>query len=232
MYCWLGGCFPRLSGVAPREGCLSRPDRLGQERVPFFQLVSARYERAAPIHLAHYPDLRLCSLAEVGLSRLPGTELQGLARVPRPHVTSQPDVGHHLAAGAESQHAGGAVLEYVSLCRHGLLAHNARQASKDSVESSALEPAFGVPSRRYRAICGSRKPMSLPSHRLSALAGSQVGSHSGWTEAVVCGRWWNRKAIAEPSKDGWGRRWTPLGDLRIRRLGVRVPPGVLSETPA
>jgi hypothetical protein len=28
---------------------------------------------------------------------------------------------------------------------------------------------------------------------------------------------------------GCGRPWTPLGDLRIRRLGVRVAPGALPK---
>jgi hypothetical protein len=28
-----------------------------------------------------------------------------------------------------------------------------------------------------------------------------------------------------------GHLWTPFGHLRIRRLGIRVPPGVLGKTP-
>ena len=47
---------------------------------------------------------------------------------------------------------------------------------------------------------------------LANAVGSQVGSQPLWTAA-----------------DGCGRLWTPLVDLRIRRLGVRVPPGVLTK---
>ena len=65
----------------------------------------------------------------------------------------------------------------------------------------------------------------------SVLAGSQVGSHVGWTAAVACGLWWNRKPLAEPCMDGCGHPRTPLGHLRFRRLGVRVAPGALGKRP-
>lgn len=42
-------------------------------------------------------------------------------------------------------------------------------------------------------------PLSAPS------AESHVGSHSGWTAAVVDGHWWKWKPAAEPSVDGCGR---------------------------
>ena len=39
-----------------------------------------------------------------------------------------------------------------------------------------------------------------------------------------------REPIREPADvDSYGRVWTLLNDLRIRKLGVRVPPGVLLE---
>ena len=64
---------------------------------------------------------------------------------------------------------------------------------------------------------------------LAPALGSQVGSHSSWTCVDSCGRWWNRKPSVPGRADTHGRLWTRLGDLRIRRLGVRVPPGVLLE---
>ena len=54
---------------------------------------------------------------------------------------------------------------------------------------------------------------------VSALAGSQVGSHSLWTCVDGCGRLWNRKPVVPTCVDGCGHPWTRLGDLRIRRLG-------------
>ncbi len=57
--------------------------------------------------------------------------------------------------------------------------------------------------------------------------GSQVGSHSPWTCVDGYGRRWNRKPVVPGCVDVGGHPWTPVGDLRIRRLGVRVPPGVL-----
>jgi hypothetical protein len=50
-----------------------------------------------------------------------------------------------------------------------------------------------------------------------ATFGSQVGSHSRWPPA-------DRRVRGHPR--------TRLGHLRIRRLGVRVAPGALSEAPA
>ena len=36
-------------------------------------------------------------------------------------------------------------------------------------------------------------------------------------------------AVASGSADAHGHTWTGLGDLRIRRLGVRVAPGALMQ---
>jgi len=46
-----------------------------------------------------------------------------------------------------------------------------------------------------------------------------------------CGHRWRWKPAVPARMDTNGRPWTPLGDLRIRRLGVRVPPGVPREAP-
>ena len=49
-----------------------------------------------------------------------------------------------------------------------------------------------------------------------------------------CGRVWTpkgRRNLPFLHVEGCGRRCTPLGDPRIRRLGVRVPPGVKYEAP-
>jgi len=43
---------------------------------------------------------------------------------------------------------------------------------------------------------------------------------------------WTRAPVVPARADPCGPPWTPLGDLRITRLGVRVPPGVLREAPA
>jgi hypothetical protein len=52
--------------------------------------------------------------------------------------------------------------------------------------------------------------------------------------AILCGRWWTavdagglETVVFRTCVDGCGRVWTGFVHLRIRRLGVRVPPGVL-----
>ncbi len=45
-----------------------------------------------------------------------------------------------------------------------------------------------------------------------------------------CGRLWTGRPSVPGCVDACGRLWTLLGDLRIRRLGVRVPPGVLLKS--
>ena len=62
--------------------------------------------------------------------------------------------------------------------------------------------------------------------------GSQVGSHSLRTTVDGHGRPWTRKPVVPGRVDACGHSRSALGDLRIRRLGVRVAPGALSETPA
>ena len=42
-----------------------------------------------------------------------------------------------------------------------------------------------------------------------------------------CGRLWTGRPFVSGCVDGCGRLWTLLVHLRIRRLGIRVPPGVL-----
>jgi hypothetical protein len=59
-----------------------------------------------------------------------------------------------------------------------------------------------------------------------AWSGSQVGSHSLRTPVDNPGREWNQEPLSPGEMDFRGQFWTPRGDLRIRRLGVRVPPGV------
>ena len=59
--------------------------------------------------------------------------------------------------------------------------------------------------------------------------GSQVGSHSLWTGLDGRGYRWNRNRSGSGRGDIPGRPWTQLGDLRIRRLGVRVAPGALRK---
>ena len=44
-----------------------------------------------------------------------------------------------------------------------------------------------------------------------------------------CGRLWTPVDTKAFRSGLCGRLWTPLGDLRIRWLGVRVPPGVLQK---
>jgi hypothetical protein len=67
----------------------------------------------------------------------------------------------------------------------------------------------------------------------SGSPGSQVGSHSLWTVVDCRGRGRTRKPVVPGHVDSRGRLRTPLGDLRIRRLGVELgefaesPPGVL-----
>ncbi len=55
----------------------------------------------------------------------------------------------------------------------------------------------------------------VPLHNIWPLgrAGSQVGSHSSWIAVNGC-----------------GRPWTPLGDLRIRRLWAQVLPSALAQS--
>ena len=96
-------------------------------------------------------------------------------------------------------------------------------------DHSIREPAGGsgqaMHAPSFVGRCG-----SLATPRASG-SGSQVGSHSLWTCVDGCGRLWNREPLFPACVDGCGRLWTRLGDLRIRRLGVRVPPGVPSESP-
>ena len=51
--------------------------------------------------------------------------------------------------------------------------------------------------------------------------GSQVGSHSLWTDTDGCGRRWVRNPCAATLLDSCGRLWTAVGDPRIRRPGLR-----------
>ena len=74
--------------------------------------------------------------------------------------------------------------------------------------------------------------LALLGHTGQANRGSQVGSHSLRIRVDGCGCRWTRNPCAATLLDSCGRRWTGCGDLRIRRLGVRVPPGVPRETPA
>jgi hypothetical protein len=67
--------------------------------------------------------------------------------------------------------------------------------------------------------------------RRSCATGSQVGSHSLRTPPDGGGRLWTWKPALPGPLDVPGHLWTPLGDLRIRRLGVQVSPGVLPGTP-
>ena len=57
--------------------------------------------------------------------------------------------------------------------------------------------------------------------------GSQVGSHSLWTAADGYGRLWTANRLVPDGMDRSGLLWTACVHLRIRRLGIRVPPGVL-----
>ena len=86
--------------------------------------------------------------------------------------------------------------------------------------------------RNFAWVSGlSRGPSEVRRSKGSALgpcdgAGSQVGSHSPWTAPDGRGRLWTRKPALPRQIDTHRHPWTPLGDLRIRRLGVRVPPRV------
>jgi hypothetical protein len=67
---------------------------------------------------------------------------------------------------------------------------------------------------------------ALPCTGPCASVGSQVGSHSLWTAADGYGRLWTANRLVPDGMDGCGRLWTACVHLRIRRLGIRVPPGV------
>ena len=72
-------------------------------------------------------------------------------------------------------------------------------------------------------------PMLSPSRTVCtpASVGSQVGSHSLWTSADGYGRLWTANRLVPDAMDRSGLLWTTCVHLRIRRLGIRVPPGVL-----
>jgi len=71
-------------------------------------------------------------------------------------------------------------------------------------------------------------PMLSPSRTVCtpASVGSQVGSHSLWTSADGYGRLWTANRLVPDAMDRSGLLWTTCVHLRIRRLGIRVPPGV------
>jgi len=60
-------------------------------------------------------------------------------------------------------------------------------------------------------------------------SGSQVGSHPAWIAVDGGGPGWSRRPATPGRMDSCGCLRTPLGDLRIRRLGVRVTPGALGK---
>ena len=87
--------------------------------------------------------------------------------------------------------------------------NHARARHVDS-DRSAREPAFCVP--LYWSFLAS--------------VGSQVGSHSRWTATDGDGRLRTANRLVADGMDCCGRLWTGCVHLRIRRLGIRVPPGV------
>ncbi len=75
------------------------------------------------------------------------------------------------------------------------------------------------------------KRSSLP----TASRHMRLASRSRWEpiwEPIAldgCGRLWTGRPSGPGCVDGCGRLWTPFAHLRIRRLGIRVPPGVPAE---
>ncbi len=95
-------------------------------------------------------------------------------------------------------------------------AHIAHDRTMDRALMRALDPAFCVP--LYWSFLAS--------------VGSQVGSHSRWTTADGYGRQRTANRFVPDATDDCGPLWTGCVHLRIRRLGIRVPPGVpLSPVP-
>ncbi len=84
------------------------------------------------------------------------------------------------------------------------------QITHDACTISSPGPA------RYPAFCA---PF-LPSFCTS------VGSHSLWTSTDGYGRLWTANPPVPDATDACGPLWTACVHLRIRRLGIRVPPGV------
>ena len=91
---------------------------------------------------------------------------------------------------------------------------------------AALKNGNLRPGQRFRATWAAAEASVCRSAPASALA----GSHLGWTAAVLYGRGWTWKPSIPGCVDGYGHPRTPLGHLRIRRLGVRVAPGAPTES--
>jgi hypothetical protein len=90
-------------------------------------------------------------------------------------------------------------------------AQNDGPPAVEHASGCVLEPAFCAP--LYRSFCSS--------------VGSQVGSHSLRTSTDGYGRLRTESRCGPDGMDGCGLLWTTCVHLRIRRLGIRVPPGVL-----
>ena len=83
-----------------------------------------------------------------------------------------------------------------------------------------------TPPRGHRGSSSNLR-MTRSSLVVGARPGSQVGSHSLWTAADGYRRLWTASRLFPDGMDGCGRARTACVHLRIRRLGIRVPPGVL-----
>jgi hypothetical protein len=100
--------------------------------------------------------------------------------------------------------------------RHYIASDHLRQLQLQIQEERKSTQILSDPARDWRS------PASAPSEQGPRL-GSQVGSHSVWTAMDGCGRRWTRRPCISSCVDGCGLPRTPLGDLRIRRLGIREP---------
>ena len=102
---------------------------------------------------------------------------------------------------------------------------NAPTPAQRRNQLTSIRASFCAPSKTFRATCGPpRKPASLLYN---------TGQHPRWEPSWepsaldCCDQLWTHmdmEAFVPGCVDGCGRPGTPLGDLRIRRLGVRILP--------
>ena len=148
------------------------------------------------------------------------------SRSRRFHMTSANSVAMFLFNRAISLLAS----DSMGQTRPGWPNHTARRWPHIIPRSQPRDRDRVAPRSRHDSLADQYLEVAAP--RLELRSGSQVGSHSLWTAVDGCGRRWSRNPFVWGCVDGCGRAWTRRVDLRIRRLGVRVSPGVLREVPA